>query len=164
LAGPAGAEHGTVLKATELRAQPQASAEVLAKLAAKDTVDITERQGAWAGVTNEAGQAGWVRILNLRTGSGEASKGGGRALASVFRTGSTSADASTGVKGLGAEDLRRAFPNAGEAARLAELAAAPALARAHADQARLQPQQGAAPASRHPPTTDPGATPRSRPD
>ncbi|KAA2286049.1 SH3 domain-containing protein [Arenimonas fontis] len=146
----AGAETGTVLKATELRAEPQAGADILAKLAAKDSVEITARQGAWAGVTTTAGQSGWVRILNLRTGSGETSRGGGQALASVFRTGSTSADASTGVKGLGAEDLRRANPNAGEAARLAQFAAAPDEARTHAAEAGLEARQVAYLESRKP--------------
>lgn len=141
LASLAGAESGTVLKPTELRAEPQASADVLAKLAAKESVEITARQGAWAGVTTGSGQSGWVRILNLRTGSGEASQGGGQALASVFRTGSTSADASTGVKGLGAEDLRRAYPNTSEAARLTEFAARPDDARSFASQMGLQARQ-----------------------
>ena len=44
-AGAVMAESGTVLRATELRSEPQASAEVVAKLAAQQSVEITARQG-----------------------------------------------------------------------------------------------------------------------
>lgn len=140
LAGPAAAEPGTVLKPTELRAQPLGSAEVLAKLAAQEAVEITARQGAWAGITTAAGQQGWVRVLNLRTASGEVNRGGDGSLAQAFRTGSTSNDVSTGVKGLGAEDLRNASPDEAEAAKLAGFAATPDEARAFAGEGRLERQ------------------------
>lgn len=140
LAGAALAEPGTVLKPTELRAEPLGSAEVLGQLAAKDAVDISERRGAWAAVTTAAGQAGWVRVLNLRTASGEAGPGGGAALAQAFRTGSSGTAVSTGVKGLSAEELRNASPDAAEAARLAGFAATPDDARAFASQHQLASQ------------------------
>ena len=137
-AGPAAAEPGTVLKPTELRAEPLGSADVLAQLAAQDAVEITARQGAWAGVTTAAGQQGWVRVLNLRTASGEVNRGGDGSLAQAFRTGSTSNDVSTGVKGLGAEELRNASPDEAEAAKLAGFAATADEARAFAGEANLE--------------------------
>ena len=71
--GLAFAESATTLRATEMRSEPLGSAEVVAKLAAQQSVEITARQGAWAGLKTEDGQEGWARILNLRTGSGQAS-------------------------------------------------------------------------------------------
>ena len=115
-------------------------AGVLAKLAAQEAVEITARQGAWAGITTAAGQQGWVRVLNLRTASGEVNRGGDGSLAQAFRTGSTSNDVSTGVKGLGAEDLRNASPDEAEAAKLAGFAATPDEARAFAGEGRLERQ------------------------
>ena len=49
-AGAAFAESGTVLKDTPLRSEPLASASEVGKLKARETVEITARKGAWAGV------------------------------------------------------------------------------------------------------------------
>lgn len=110
--GVALAESGTVLKDTSLRSEPTNSAGEVAKLKAKQTIEITARQGAWAGVKTGTGEEGWARILALRTGSGAASAGAGAdQLASVFRTGSSGSTVSTGVKGLSADQLMSASPN-----------------------------------------------------
>jgi hypothetical protein len=116
-AGALWAESGTVLKDTPLRSQPLGSADVVAQLRARETVTITQRQGAWAGVTTGAGTQGWARILNLRTGAGQAGGSGG-ALASAFLTGSSGTTVSTGVKGLTAASLTAASPDEAELARL----------------------------------------------
>jgi len=114
-AGAVLAETGTVLKDTQLRASPLASADVVAELKAKDNVEITARQGAWAGVKTQAGAEGWARVLNLRTGSAQAAVGGGGdQLASLFLTGSTGTTVSTGVKGLSADQLMSAYANHAE--------------------------------------------------
>lgn len=134
------AEPGTVLKSTQLRSAPLGSADVVAELKAKQSVQITARQGAWAGVTTDAGQQGWARILNLRTGTGEASGAGAEQLASVFRTGSSGTTVTTGVKGLSAEQLRSASPNYAEVDRLDGFAATSGDARQFADAGELQPQ------------------------
>ena len=49
------AESGTVLKDTSLRSEPLTSASEVARLKARETVEITARQGAWAGVKTPAG-------------------------------------------------------------------------------------------------------------
>ena len=116
--GAALAESGTVLKDTQLRSEPLASSKVLAELKARETVQISERKGAWAGVQTTAGVEGWARILNLRTGSGQAGAGGGDALVSVFRTGSSGTTVSTGVKGLSAATLMSASADEAEVQRL----------------------------------------------
>lgn len=140
-AGAVFAETGTVLKATEVRDEPLGSADVLAKLAAKDTVEITARQGAWAGVTTSAGVAGWARILNLRTGSGLPGNDGGNALVAAFRTGSSSTAVSTGVKGLSGDQLMSASANTADLQLLDQYAADGNQARQFAAQVPLQSQK-----------------------
>ena len=122
-AGAVMAESGTVLRATELRSKPQASAEVVAKLAAQQTVEITARQGAWAGLKTTDGVEGWARILNLRTGAGQGNAGSGDQLAAVFKTGSRGTSVATAVKGLSAEELMSASANHAEVALLDQYAA-----------------------------------------
>lgn len=134
------AEPGTLLKDSELRAKPFGDAEVVTTLKAKAGVDILSRKGAWANV--KAGdKAGWVRLLALRTGSGQRGDAGVGALASVFKTGSSGHTVSTGVKGLSEEKLKAAQPNAEEAQRLDKYKESEGSARSFAKQARLGTQQ-----------------------
>ena len=65
-AGAVFAESGTVLKDTPLRSQPLASASEVGRLKARETVEITARKGAWAGVTTPTGTQGWARILGRK--------------------------------------------------------------------------------------------------
>lgn len=139
-AGTALAETGTLLKDSELRAKPLGDADVVLMLKAKDKVEITARQGAWASVTAN-GQNGWVRLLNVRTGSGQRGESGVGALASVFRTGSSGNTVSTGVKGLSEEQLKNAKPNPEEAARLNTFMESETDARSFARQAKLASHQ-----------------------
>lgn len=134
------AEPATLLRDSELRAKPLADAAVVAPLKAQSVVDVGTRQGAWAQVKTPAGQSGWVRVLNLRTGSGQRGDAGIGAMASVFRTGSSGNTVSTGVKGLSAEEISQATPNAAEAARLATLAVKETDARQFASQGKLASQ------------------------
>jgi hypothetical protein len=131
------AEPATLLKPSELRSQPMGSASVVSMLQAKDAVDIVARQGAWASVKTPAGKTGWVRVLNLRTGSGQRGDAGVGAIASVFKTGSSGNTVSTGVKGLSAEQLQSATPNPAEAERLNGFAVKDSDARSFAKQGKL---------------------------
>ncbi len=140
-AGAVLAESGTVLKDTQLRSEPLASSKVVAELKARDTVQISQRKGAWAGVQTSAGADGWARILNLRTGSGQASAVGANQLASVFRTGSSGTTVSTGVKGLSAAALMTASPNEAEVQRMETYAANTAQASQFAAQGPLASRQ-----------------------
>lgn len=134
------AEPATLLRDSELRAKPQADAAVIAPLQAQSVVEVSARQGAWAQVKTPTGQSGWVRVLNLRTGSGRRGDAGIGAMASVFRTGSSGNTVSTGVKGLSAEQISQAAPNEAEVARLATLAVKEADARQFASQGKLASQ------------------------
>lgn len=135
------AEPATLLKPTDLRSQPQGGATVVTTLKAKDTVDIAARKGAWASVKTADGKSGWVRVLNLRTGSGQRGDAGIGTIASIFKTGSSGNTVSTGVKGLSAEQLQNTTPNPAEAARLTAYAVKNADARHFARQGKLASQQ-----------------------
>lgn len=137
--GVAAAESGTLLRDSELRAKPFGDAEVVAELQAKAAVEIVSRQGAWAQVKSGA-QSGWVRLLNVRTGSGQRGEAGVGALASVFRTGSSGTTVTTGVKGLSEEKLNNAAPDAAEAQRLSQYRETEAGARSFAKAGKLAAQ------------------------
>tara|TARA_R110002020_G_scaffold21373_15_gene72371 strand:+ start:1696 stop:2229 length:534 start_codon:yes stop_codon:yes gene_type:complete len=140
--GLAFAESATTLRATEMLSEPLGSAEVVAKLGAKAPVDITGRKGAWAGVKNAEGLDGWVRVLNLRTGTSDGkAAGGGNQLAAAFLTGSSGNTVSTGVKGLSPEKLRNAGSAPSEVEMLDQLAASPDDARLFAMSASLEAHQ-----------------------
>ena len=119
ITGLAQAEPGQLLRDSELRAKPFGDAEIVTTLRAKDAVDIQSRQGAWAQI-RVGEKSGWVRLLNLRTGSGQRGAAGIGALASVFRTGSSGTTVTTGVKVLSEEQLKSAQPNEAEARHLSQ--------------------------------------------
>lgn len=138
--GLALAEPAALLRDSELRANPRNDAALVQTLKGKAVVDITSRQGAWAQVKTTDGKTGWVRVLNLRTGSGQKGEGGLGALASVFKTGSSGNTVSTGVKGLSEEKLKEAQPNEEEAKRLGKQKVNESDARNYAKQGKLAAQ------------------------
>jgi hypothetical protein len=111
------AETGTVLKACELKQKPFSDAAKVADLGEKSPVEILARQGAWMQIKTNDGATGWVKLLSVRTGSGETKSGGGTVLSGLFKTGS-SAGSTTGVKGINEEDLINPHPNPTEFAKL----------------------------------------------
>jgi len=120
------AEPATLWRATELKVSPATDAASLAPLAEAASVEALERKGGWTRVRTEAGAEGWVRMLMLRYGGpGEAKQGesGISQLFNVARTGSSGAPVTTGVRGLDAEQLANAKPNATELERLRTYAA-----------------------------------------
>lgn len=128
------ADAATVARDTELRAKPVNDADVVARLKAQARVGVQSRSGAWAQVTTADGKSGYVRLLNLRTASGQKGDSGVGSIASVFKTGSSGNTVSTGVKGLNEEDLTGAQPAPEQAKKLDGLKADPKEAK---DGARL---------------------------
>ena len=98
------AEPATVIRATELRSAPATDAAVLAPLAENARVDALERKGGWTRV-KEAGGSGIVQLLN------------------VARSGTSGTQVTTGVRGLDAEELTNAKPNAAELKKMQGYAA-----------------------------------------
>lgn len=112
------AENGVLIRADVLRDKPFIDATQMARLAANAPVTVAARQGGWTQIEAE-GKSGWVRMLNVRLASGGRTGGSGLvSAASVFRTGSSGTQVTTGVKGLGESDLRAAQPDAAQLALL----------------------------------------------
>jgi hypothetical protein len=105
-------EAGTALKADDLKAEPFRDAKTVGLVTAGETVEILTKQGGWFQVKSAKG-SGWVRMLSIRRGA--ARKGGVDAagllgLASG-RAGTGRVVATTGIRGLGEEDLKAAKYN-----------------------------------------------------
>ena len=138
------AEPATVLRATELKKEPATDAPTVASLAESAAVDALERKGGWTRVKTGEGAEGWVKMLLLRYGGPGAAKQGDSGVAqllSVARTGTSGTQVTTGVRGLDAEQLANAKPNAAELERLHGYAATSEAAAGFASQAGLKSQR-----------------------
>ncbi|PRC92718.1 SH3 domain-containing protein [Solimicrobium silvestre] len=141
------AEPAQTVRNTDLQAQSQSDAQVLAALPINTRLDVLLRRGAWSQVKTNAGQTGWVRMLSLRFDtSGSAADTGSSsnplsALTSLFSTGRTSntGTVTTGVKGLGEEDLKNAQENPGEMHKMQKLAVDKKTAKDFAQRSKLTP-------------------------
>ena len=138
------AEPATVMRATELKQQPASDAAGVATLAENTMVDALERKGGWTRVKAEGGAEGWVRMLALRyAGAGEAKQGdaGISQILNVARTGTSGAQVATGVRGLDAEQLVNAKPNAAELKKMEKYAASRDGAEGFAAKGKLSAQR-----------------------
>lgn len=136
------AEPATVVRATDLKSEPASDAATLASLAENSAVDAGERRGGWVRVQAAPG-TGWVKMLALRYGGPGAAKQGETGLAQLFnvaRTGSSGTQVTTGVRGLDADMIKAARPNAQELSRLDGYAASKDASASFARAARLEAQ------------------------
>ena len=109
------ADPATVVRPTQLKQEPATDAETIAALEENEAVQTAERRGGWIQVETATGGTGWVKFLALRfTGSGtaKASNSGVAQLFNVARGGTSGSQVTTGVRGLDAEDISGAQPNA----------------------------------------------------
>ena len=115
------AEPATLLRASELKAQPASDAAIVAQLAAEAAVDAGERNGGWVRVRTAAGAEGWVKMLALRYGGTGAAKKGDSGISqaiNVARSGASGTQVTTGVRGLDEADIHTARPNPAELKKL----------------------------------------------
>lgn len=143
----AAAEPATVIRPAELKQEPASDAATLATLPESTAVDALERKGGWTRVKAGAGE-GWVRMLSLRFGGATAAKPGASGLSQAFnvaRTGTSGTQATTGVRGLDAEQIANAQPNPAELAKLQKFAADADSAATFASQGKLSPTSVAYP-------------------
>ncbi len=145
--GALAVQSGIVRTDAELRAAPYTDAHLLATLPKDLQVGIQERRGGWIRVKSEAHGEGWVRLHQVRIGDSadreRSSFSGLSALWQSFtgRGGARGLVATTGIRGLEAQDLRNTQPDP-EAVRALERYRAPeAEARAFAAAAGLQAQR-----------------------
>jgi len=119
---PAAAEQGAVIRADQLKAMPFIDAANSGAVTANQQVKILGRKGGWVEV-EAGGKTGWVRMLNVRLqGDGTAAQGQANVRnASLLRTNSSGRTVTTGIKGLGEEDLRNASVDPAQLAKLSTL-------------------------------------------
>jgi hypothetical protein len=109
-------ETGTTRVAVGLMATPYRDAKPAGKLPSNTKVDILERRGGWLRIS-AMGITGWARLHQVRAGEGPEAKntgGGLTALKNVSQTGRSGSQgivATTGIRGLSAEELKSAKPN-----------------------------------------------------
>ncbi|MGL6041639.1 MAG: SH3 domain-containing protein [Deefgea sp.] len=143
ISGSVLAQSGTVVRKTDLRDKPFLDAAVIAPIAANTPIQIQANKGAWMQVKAANGQVGWIKLLNVRT-SGGGTNSSSLALGNVIKTGSSGQTVTTGVKGLSAEQIKQAEPNAAEVEKMDSYASNQSEATRAALQAKLIPQDVAA--------------------
>jgi hypothetical protein len=109
-------ETGTTRSAVDLMATPYRDAKPAGQLPSNTTVDVLERRGGWLRISAQS-KTGWARLHQVRAGEGPEAKntgGGLTALKNVSQTGRSGSQgivATTGIRGLSAEELKSAKPN-----------------------------------------------------
>jgi len=144
LPGLCWAEPAVVIRATELKKEPATDAPTVAELAENAALDAGERKGGWTRVKTPGGAEGWVKMLLLRYGAPGTAKAGDTGLSQMFnvaRTGTSGTTVTTGVRGLDAEQISNAQPNAAELGKMASFAATKEASSGFAKRARLQARQ-----------------------
>ena len=142
-AGACLAEPASLIRATELKKEPATDSSTVAELAENAVVDALERKGGWMRVKTKDAE-GWVKMLMLRYGGAGTAKQGDTGLAellNVARTGTSGTQVTTGVRGLDAEQLAKAAPNAAELKKMHGFAVEKGAAAAFAAKGRLAAQQ-----------------------
>ncbi len=129
-------------KAASLMGEPYNDAKVLMELPQNTSVKLLERKGGWSKIEVK-GKQGWMRTLNLNI---NAQASGADALGSTIklatgRAGSGNIVATTGVRGLGEEELKEAQFNAEQIALAESYRVDTGTASAFAAKASLKAQQ-----------------------
>ena len=110
------AESGTIIRTTQMVDTPSAGAQPVATLYGDSGVEILEREGGWYQVKEQQdGRIGWVRLTTVRLGEQTAEENESGFWGSLFsftgRSSSRTATATTGIRGLGEDDIAGAVPN-----------------------------------------------------
>ena len=141
-------EAASVRRATELREQPTETSRSLAALPRDTAVTrLAERSGAYVRVRTQAGLVGWVHLFDVgapaANGTPAAASGLLRGVTSLFgksaQRPTTVSTSTIGIRGLGAEDLAQAQPDAAAVARMEALRVSEQQARDFARDAQLVP-------------------------
>lgn len=139
---------GTTRFATPLKSEPFLDADVLSELGADTDVTVLRRQGGWYELNTPDELSGWARLTSIRLNAGEstASGDGDSGLSSVVdlvtegRAGSSDVVASTGVRGMDAQDIENSTPDPAAVDGLAALVVDEAAARNFAGELQLASQ------------------------
>ena len=108
------ADAGYMVRDANLRLTPNNDARAVHNVKAGKTIKVLKRKGGWYQVAQSKDKTGWVRRTSLRLGSSNTKKGD-RGLFSAFKFFSKGKSdtvvASTGVRGLDADDFKEAKPD-----------------------------------------------------
>ena len=102
-------DSATAIKMDSLRAEPFADAKTVGSLNKNESIEILSKKGAWLQVKSKK-STGWVRLLSVKRG-GASSSGSSIADVTSGRTGTGKVVATTGIRGLSAEELKAAIFN-----------------------------------------------------
>ena len=107
--GLAAAQQVTVERDSPLHAEPRADAAVVTTLKQGTTGEAIGKEGPWVNLKTRAA-SGWILSFNVRYGTGQATApaSGGGALASRLGGQKPAVTATIGIRGIEAEDLKRA--------------------------------------------------------
>lgn len=119
----------------DVRSHPDFSSARVATLKRNAPVKIAAQQGLWYRLAL-AGKPGYVRVNDVRVAyAGTATNGGG--VLFVGKSGAGRASETAGVRGLDENDLRTAYANGAQLAKMESYRVSPAAAAAYADSHRL---------------------------
>ena len=141
--GATARETGTTRTAVDLKATPYSDAQGAGQLAANTTVDILERRGGWLRIA-AAGNTGWAKLHQVRVGEGPEATKSGEGLAilknvgETGRSGSQGIVATTGIRGMSAEELKNAKPDPAAVTAIERYRATASQAREYAKSAGLK--------------------------
>jgi hypothetical protein len=138
------AEPATLVRASELKAQPASDAATVTQLAVDAAVDAGDRSGGWVKVRTSSGAEGWVKMLALRYGGPGAAKRGDSGISqaiNVARTGASGTQVTTGVRGLDETDIKTARPNPAELKKLESYAESKSSSAGFAEKGNLKTQR-----------------------
>jgi len=136
------AEPVVTVRQVELRQNPAADAKSLSTVPADTTVDLVKREGAW--VQLKSGRVtGWAKLFDIRrpaAGGAQAAAGTGNSLSQTLNlaAGNRGTSVTTGVRGLDADTLRKAVPNAQQFTTLETYASTREQARTFASAGKLE--------------------------
>lgn len=106
------ADMGSALKDDKLRAEPYVDAKIAGDIKRGDTLEIISKQGAWLNIKTSKAK-GWVRLLSVKRGASSTNTSSASDALKVAsgRAGTGNVVATTGVRGLSAEELKGAKMN-----------------------------------------------------
>lgn len=141
-AGTTVRETGTTRSAVDLMATPYRDAKPAGQLPAGSAVDILERQGGWMRISAK-GKTGWAKLHQVRVGKdpGAKSSGGLTVLKNVGQTGRSGSQgivATTGIRGMSAEELKNAKPDPAAVKKVDGYSVTASQAREYAKEAGLK--------------------------
>jgi len=132
------AREGILIRASELKGDPSYQAKAITQLQAGAFVQIIERKGGWYRVKNKQ-FSGWLPLLSLRFPMREQNATASQLPTLLSMTqGHSAITATTGVRGVGAADIKKARPDFVALQQMQQFAVSEAEARLFAKKGGLQ--------------------------